>query len=171
MVKTCVICGAEFNSPPSAKKVTCSPECRSIRAAQAAKGSQRKWSAAAKRRRSEDPEIRRAMENLQKTGAAAAAALPEGQRGPQNRASKVWVLIAPDGQRIIVKNLLDWARNNYTLFEPDCNDPDAAAHRVASGFVCIASSMRGVKSRRRKASSYKGWGLAALPESKEGQDG
>lgn len=106
------------------------------------------------------------MAAIQPNGTAAAAAIPECQRGPQNRESKVWVLIRPDGQRLTVTNLLDWARQNYKLFEPACTDPDAAAVRVAKGFRAIASSMRGVKSRQRPVSTYKGWSLDDLPSGK-----
>lgn len=163
MIKHCVICGAAFQSPPSAKKVTCSPACRSIRAAQAARKAKRFWSQEARQRRAEDPEIRSRMEDMQTVGTAAALSIPEGQRGPQNRESKTWVLIDPSGNHIVVKNLLDWARRNYTLFEPADADPEKASMRISSGFKAIASSMRGVNSRKRPVSSYKRWGLYALP--------
>lgn len=97
---------------------------------------------------------------------AAAAAIPEGQRGPQNRESKIWILVRPDGQRFTVINLLDWARQNYKLFEPTCTDSEKAAVRITKGFTAIASSMRGVKSRQRPVSTYKGWSLDELPSGK-----
>lgn len=103
------------------------------------------------------------MKSLQKAGLEAAMAVPENQRGPQNRTSKLWILIDPLGNHVPVMNLLDWARENYTLFEPPCDDVDKAAYRVASGFRAIASSMRGVPSREHPVSSYKGWGLAKIP--------
>lgn len=70
----------------------------------------------------------------------------------------------PEGNHITVTNLLDWARKNYTLFEAPTDDIDAAAKRIQCGFGAIASSMRGVKSRKRRATSYKGWWLYRLPE-------
>ena len=82
----------------------------------------------------------------------------------------MWELIDPDGNHITVTNLLDWARNNYTLFEPPCDDVDAAAVRVSTGFRAIATSMRGARSRQRPVSSYKGWGLAGLPEKGDNHD-
>lgn len=167
MIKHCIICGAAFASPPSDKKVTCSPTCRSIRAAQSARTSKRTWSQEAKSRRSENPAVIEHMERLQPIGVSAALSLPEGQRGEQNRESKTWELIDPTGNHIVVKNLLDWGRKNYTLFEPVEADPEQAAMRISSGFKAIASSMRGVKSRTRQVSTYKGWGLAALPKDKE----
>lgn len=164
MIKYCIICGAAFESPPSAKKVTCSPACRSIRAEQAARTAKRTWSQGARDRRATDPAIAEHLAQIQPLGTASALARPEGQRGEQNRASKTWELIDPTGNRIVVKNLLDWSRKNYTLFEPVGADPEQAAMRISSGIKAIASSMRGVKSRTRQVSTYKGWGLAALPK-------
>lgn len=169
MIKKCVICGAVFQAPPSSKKVTCSAACRSKRAAEAARRGH-KWSDDARRRRASDPDVIDSLRHVSADGLAAAAALPEGQRGPQNRESKVWELIDPDGNHITVTNLLDWARNNYTLFEPPCDDVDAAAIRVSTGFRAIATSMRGARCRKRPVSSYKGWGLARLPEKGDKND-
>ena len=168
MRKTCVICGSEFEAPPSSKKVTCSPECRSKRAALSARKGH-KWSSDARARRSRDPLVQERMEKLQAVGAAAALELPEGQRGPQHRASKVWILVDPSGSKIEVTNLLDWARDHYYLFEPD-GDPDAAAHRIAAGFGAIVSSMRGCPSRRRAVYQYKGWSLAGAPAERENRN-
>lgn len=170
MIKHCIICGAAFKSPPSDKKVTCSPACRSIRAAQSARTVKRTWNQEAKSRRATDSTMIEHMEHLQPIGVAAALALPEGQRGEQNRESKTWELIDPEGNHIIVKNLLDWSRKNYTLFEPVDTDPEKAAMRISSGFKAIASSMRGVKSRQRPASTYKGWSLATLPIKEDTHD-
>ena len=167
MDKKCVICGATFKSPPSSKKVTCSPACRSVRAARSAKASNRRWSDEARRRRACDPRIQARMEELSPVGMALMRDLPDGQRGPHHRSSKIWELIDPNGQHITVVNLLDWSRTHYAMFEPDSLDPDASANRITKGFGAIASSMRGVKSRKRPVSSYKGWGLAMLPYDKE----
>lgn len=117
----------------------------------------RKFSESAKRRFSE----------FNQKGMEAAMKLPECQRGPQNRTAKIWVLIDPIGNRIPIVNLLDWCRENYTLFEPPCENIDKAARRVASGFRAIASSMRGVKSRKHPVSTYKGWSLEKIPIKKE----
>lgn len=166
-----MICGAVFQAPPSDKKVTCSPACRSRRAAMAAKASAgRTWSTEKKARRANDPDVIAKLASIQQIGSQAALAIPEGQRGPQNRESKVWELIDPDGNHITVTNLLDWARTNYTLFEPPCDDVDAAARRVSNGIMTIATSMRGARSRQRPVSSYKGWGLARLPEKGDKHD-
>lgn len=170
MDKTCVICGATFQAPPSSKTVTCSPECRSKRAAVSAKNCKRKWTPEAKARRAADVRVKSQFSSIQAAGAAAALTIPEGQRGPQNRESKIWTLIDPMGNKIVVTNLLDWARKNYTIFEPPCEDVDAAAERVSKGFRAIASSLRGVKSRKRPVYHYKGWGLDGPPSEKESKN-
>lgn len=170
MEKKCLICGAMFKAPPSSKKVTCSHACRSKRASLAATNSPRKWSAEAKLRRASDKDVLERIASIQQIGTAAALEIPDGQRGPQNRESKIWELIDPDDNHITITNLLDWARHNYILFEPPCDDVDAAASRVAKGFMAIASSMRRVKSRTRSVYHYKGWGLARLPEKGDNHD-
>lgn len=48
MIRKCVICGAEFDTPPSNNKRTCSPACSSAWRSQQHKGWHNKWSAAAK---------------------------------------------------------------------------------------------------------------------------
>ena len=171
--KICVICGASFEAPPSDKTVTCSPACRSARAKDSLKKRREEdptiWghSSKAYAARSSNPEWREAVKGYAQNASDAAMLLPEGQRGPQNRTAKNWILIDPDGAHIEVTNLLDWAREYYDFFEPDADDIDAAARRIASGFRAIAGSIRGVPSRKRPVSSYKGWGLYALPTSKE----
>ena len=170
MIKKCVICGREFSTPPSNNKTTCSTECRRKRAAIAAanrKGTVR-WSIESRERFSQklhsNPEIYR--EGSQK-GLAKAQSLPDSQRGPQNRESKIWILIDPSGNYVPVTNLLDWSRKNYTLFEPPCADVDKAAIRVSSGFKAIARSLEGKRNgNQRAAMTYKGWGLAKTPSPK-----
>ena len=93
-----------------------------------------------------------------------ANAMPESQRGPQNRNSKVWTLIDPDGNEVIVINLLDWARKNAHLFDAvhSAEEREHVATNIKSGFVQISRCMQG--KRKRPAYSYKGWGLAKPPE-------
>lgn len=168
--KKCVVCGEMFFSPPSAKTITCSPECRSVRASRAAKAARSRtpesflWSEETRKRRASDERLVEKLRENQRVAVKAAMAIPEGQRGPQNRTSKHWILLSPGGQQIEVKNLQDWARKNYTIFEPDCDDPEKAASRISGGFKAIAGYMRGVKSRTRPVTSYKGWGLYSLPD-------
>lgn len=164
ITQACVICGRLFDSYRSDNRVTCSDACRRLRAAKSAHDKPRKWGEDAKRRRAEDAAVKAQMDELQPRGVQAALAIPEGQRGPQNRESKIWVLVDPSGNQVPCTNLLDWARNNYRLFEPQTaeKDRDLAARRISHGFRAIASSMRGAPSYR-SLYHYKGWGLLSLP--------
>lgn len=162
MLKKCVICGAEFVAPPSAKKVTCSPSCRSERARRTHIGKSNVWSEEARERAKE-----RDHQNLA-NGTAAAMLLPEGQRGEQNREAKIWTLKSPTGEIIEVVNLLNWARIHALDFEPYTTDIDATANRIRCGFAAIVSSLTGAKSRKnREVGSYKGWQLVSLPREKK----
>lgn len=165
ITKPCVICGKLFDSYRSDNRVTCSDACRRQRAAKSSQENPRKWGEEAKRRRAEDADIKAQMDVLQPRGVQAALAIPEGQRGPQNRESKIWILIDPSGNQVPCTNLLDWARNNYRLFEPQTpeDECDKAAQRISSGFRAIANSMRGAPSCKRSVYHYKGWGLLSLP--------
>lgn len=163
MIKHCVICGAEFSTPPSNNKSTCSPACSSqwrakrhmgIRFQKGETGREKARAAAAK------------TGNL-KNGTAAALKQPEGQRGPQNRESKIWHLRDPDGTPVIAVNLLDWARHHTEDFgmEPT----EASAINISTGFRNIKRSMEGKLKRCGKpytVSSYKGWTLVAWGKNK-----
>lgn len=165
ITQACVICGRLFDSYRSDNRVTCSDACRRLRAAKSSHERPRKWGDEAKKRRAESDDIKAQMDELQPRAVQAALAIPEGQRGPQNRESKIWVLVDPSGNQVPCTNLLDWARNNYRLFEPQTPEVerDKAARRISNGFQAIASSMRGVPSYKRTVSHYKGWGLLSLP--------
>lgn len=96
----------------------------------------------------------------------AALALPEGQRGPQNRNAKIWHLRTPDGEPVVVTNLTDWARQHTADFGMEPTEASAAA--ISSGFRQIKRSMEG-KFRRANGqpctvSTYKGWTLVAWEE-------
>lgn len=173
--KICVICGASFFDPPSGGKTTCSPACRSKRAANARRsltGDQKiRWSPVSKAARRADPAVLEQMAEIQPAGRQAAARNPENQRGPQNRESMVWTIFAPDSDEpIVITNLRDWARRNYNLFEPGSDDIEASARRIAAGFQAIQQTLsgkRGSSSRQRGATSYKGWTMRSLPRNKE----
>ena len=133
MIRQCVICGAEFDTPPSSNKRTCSPACSAAWRSQQHKGRHNKWSASAKRNAAAAAEKTGNLAH----GTKAALALPEGQRGPQNRNAKIWHLRTPDGEPVVVTNLTDWARQHTADFGADggqrrCHflrlPPDQAIH-------------------------------------------
>lgn len=169
MIRHCVVCGAEFGTPPSNNKRTCSPDCSAVWRSRQHKGRHNTWSAAAKQN---------AAAAAKKTGnlahgTAAAMALPGGQRGPQNRSAKIWHLRSPGGEPVVAVNLLDWAREHAA----DCFDvepTDENAERIAAGFRQLKRSMEGKLRRKNGApytvSTYKGWTLAAVENKKESTD-
>ena len=173
--KQCVICGAPFFAPPSSKKVTCSAECRSKRAAKAsaANRGKRVWSPEKAAKRKADPLVKAQITSIQPSATAKAMENPINQRGPQNKESKVWTLYPPDSRTpIVVVNLSHWARENYDLFEPGSDDIEASARRIRAGFQAIAQTLagkRGYNTNRRGAASYKGWTMLSLPKDKEDQ--
>ena len=166
--RICPICGKSFPVSPSTKPVCCSYACgteyKHRRGSFKGGG---KWSLEKKLKRRADPNVKATMAVLQKTGLDAALALPEGQRGPQNREAKRWILIDPQGNYHMAVNLADWARKNRKYFFPDYVPEDLAARRICCGFGHIASTYRGAPSHRNKpASTYKGWRLAGIPQEK-----
>ena len=166
MIKLCVICGAPFQAPPSSKKITCSAACSSKRKAQSHKGVHNAWSEESRARLSKKRKAE-GYSDAAKHALSAAMALPEGQRGEQNRAAKYWVLIDPDGNVYHVTNLLDWARKNAHRFDnitPE-TDLNRVAHNIRSGFGGIVQSMLGRK--KHPCTTYKGWRLGDWPRDKQ----
>ena len=158
MRRRCVVCGAEFTTPPSNNKITCSAVCSRIRKSQTHKGKSNQW-AEGKREAARQAAARTG--NLQ-YGSAAALKRPDGQRGPEHREAKVWYLRDPEGNEVIAVNLLDWARQHTSDFGMEPTDHNAAV--IASGFRQIKRSMEGKRYRNGKlspVSTYKGWTLAA----------
>lgn len=154
-VKRCVVCGKEFEAPPSSKKITCSRECSKIRKERVHTGL--RWSVS-EEGRSHMKKEGAALERARETALAASAiasTIPEGQKGPQNRTCKVYVLKDPDNVLHTVVGLLPWARENYALFEPQSKEPQASAIRISSGFRAIIS--KSPSRINRPVSSYKGW--------------
>lgn len=162
--RTCVICGKQFQASPSDKEVCCSIACGVEYRRQRGTLGGAPWSLNAKLKRRADPQIQARMAEFAETGHAVAMSIPEGQRGPQNRESLLWILIDPQGGYHKAVNLTDWARKNRLLFFGPSVPEDVAAMRISKGFYAIASSMRGVPSRRgRPSMSYYKWRLAELP--------
>lgn len=161
MIRKCIICGAEFKTPPSNNKRACSPACSSQWRSKQRTGVSGKWCEAAKA----SARAAAAKTGNLKKGTAAAMKLPEGQRGPQNREAMIWHLRDPEGNPVVAVNLVDWARHHTKDFGMEDTDKDA--FNIASGFRQIKRSMEGKIYRNGKpcsVSSYKGWTLVAWEE-------
>lgn len=70
---------------------------------------------------------------------------------------RTWTLKSPDGQLVIVKNMVTWIRAHPEYFGSD----DRSVRRTYIAFKRIAHCMRLGSSRRI---SCKGWTIARLPE-------
>lgn len=168
--KICIICGNPFKIYPSDTKQCCSKKCGAALRTKNGKRGGTHWSLDAKERLRGSEAAAQARKEAGRKGLEAAAVIPAGQKGPQNRESLVWILIDPYGQYHKAVGLKDWARKNKNLFfSPDVSE-DVAARRIQSGFGAIAASMRGAKSRERRVQTYLGWRLAELPRPKRPGD-
>jgi hypothetical protein len=147
MIKHCVICGGRFTCPPSDKKVTCSPECRSERARRAKTAKGRKWSNKSK----ETLSTKGQTANL-KLGTSAALVSPLSGSFETNVNAKEWILVDPLGKEYHIRNLRLWCKNNASdIFN---REPD----QVRAGFSEIKRSMQG-KRPKAPVFTYMGWSL------------
>lgn len=152
--RICPVCKGLFPSPPSSNAVTCSKECSAQWKSLIHKGISNSWTYEAKARLSE----RGQTENL-KLGGAAAQQSPVAGRFETNQEAKIWILIDPSGNELIVRNLLLWAREHTELFNKPPGDKSAA--QIAAGFRAIAQTLAGT--RKTPAMSYFGWSLKCEP--------
>lgn len=161
MIKRCVICGKEFQSPPSDKVVTCSPECRSERARRAliARGNIFRTPEILKKIK-ESPKKKAHAREIQPLGKKAAMELPGGQKGIQNRTSKLWILIDPTGNKHAAINLLQFIRDNAESFGIKSDDKKSI-RSIASGFQAILRTISG-KNSGRPVYHCREWGLERL---------
>ncbi len=160
ITRNCVVCGKPFECYPSDNTVTCSKDCRRERQRRLVSSKPVKWSEEARQRAAEKGQT----QNL-KMGTAVAQASPIAGRFTSNQEAKIWVLIDPSGNEIVVRNLLLWAREHTELFEKPPGD--RSARQIASGFRAIAQTIagnRGTPGKRRGAMTYLGWTLKGLPE-------
>lgn len=159
MIKKCVVCGRQFDSPPSTNKITCSKECSLIRKSKNHRGKSNVWGKDARLRKS----AQGVTDNLRR-GTPAAKKSPRAGRFETNINAKTWVLKSPENVIVEVKNLKNWARNNTQLFGED--NTEEAAIKIASGIRQLKRSMEG---KRGPVSSYKDWQLISWGDSEMGK--
>lgn len=160
ITRKCVVCGKPFDCYPSDNRVTCSKDCRRERQRRVVKARPIKWGEEAKARASG----RGQTANL-KLGVSAAQQSPIAGRFETNQEAKIWTLVDPTGNEIVVRNLLLWARENTERFKKPPGDK--SARQIASGFKAIAQTLagkRGAPGKPRGALTYFGWSLKKLPE-------
>lgn len=158
--RKCVICGKPFDCYPSDNRVTCSKDCWRERQRRIVTARPVQWGSGARAKAS----ARGQTENL-KLGSAAAQASPKSGRFETNQGAKIWTLVDPAGNEIVVRNLLMWARGHTELFGKPPGDKSAA--QISSGLKAIAQTLagkRGAPGQARAALTYLGWTLKKPPE-------
>ncbi|MGN0608836.1 MAG: hypothetical protein ACI4J6_06490 [Oscillospiraceae bacterium] len=158
MIKKCVICGKEFQSPPSAKTITCSKECLSIRRGQVGRG--RKLSEQARANMSEAAKKKGYTENLKK-GTPASQKSPKSGRFETNINAKDWIIISPTGEQYECHSLINFIRKNPKLFDIDGSDKEV--YRISKGFYTIKRNTR----LNLRGQSYYGWTVEIPKNEKE----
>jgi len=110
---------------------------------------------------------RKTIENLKKANDALKIS-PNSGRFVSNNRAKIWTLVDPSGNEIVVRNLLLWARENAGLFGKPNNDKSAS--QISSGFKAIAKTLaanQNVSGKPTKAKTYFGWTLKEIPKKPE----
>lgn len=152
--KVCPICRKLFPSPESDKTVTCSKECSYEWKSRTHDGVSNKWSEESKAKKRELGQT----DNL-KLGTPAAMSSPIAGRFETNQEAKIWNLVDPSGNEIVVRNLTMWARENTERFGKP--EGGKSAKQIVHGFYAIAETLRGT--RKTPAMTYFGWTLKGLP--------
>ena len=164
--KVCVVCGKEFNAPPSGRKknlfsrnahLFCAPKAR--------QGTKHAWSDEAKKRyRQNAAHIQQAKEQVVEATKKSSKFARRAKRSHQNRECKVWILKDPFGNIHRAVGLRPWARSNYELFEPASTDIEATTNRIASGLYAVAATLCYNSPSRQNSptSTYKGWTVISV---------
>ncbi len=149
--KSCVICGKEFNSPPSDSTVTCSSKCRKEYAKIRRIG---KVHSAETRNKMSKKAQGRDLSLLQSIGTEAAKQSPNSGRFVTNKNAIDWHLISPGGKHYRFRSLNLWLRENgLELF--GCN-PDSREYRNVKSGLCNAKRAALGKGSYN-CCTYKGW--------------
>ena len=123
-------------------------------------GVSNQWSEESKAKKREQGQT-----NNLKMGTPAAMASPVAGRFETNQEAKVWTLVDPSGNEIVVRNLSMWARENTGRFGKP--EGDKSAEQIVHGFYAISQTLRG--KRKTPAMTYFGWTLKELPKEPEGE--
>lgn len=130
--KICVVCGKEFNNPPSGDTVTCSPECSRVN------------------RQNKKEEL---LEKLEKAHGVISTHPLTGPFETHIRATE-WKIQSPDGQIYECRNLKLWLREHADLL-------DGTVAQAWDGITKIKYSMQGKRknpSRQWKGWKLLEWG-------------
>lgn len=149
--KICVICGKEFEAPPSSKTVTCSIQCRRIRASKSATGREKSIE---EREKISKAAAGRDMTELQAMAIKAVSESPHTGKFETNINAKDWHLISPEGRHYFFHSLNFWMRENGENFF-GCKPDSREFHNAVSGLWGAKRAAQGKKTAR--CCTYKGW--------------
>lgn len=149
-IKSCIICGRNFESPPSSNKVTCCRECQIEYARRRKTGkpvpekTRKKISSASKWRD---------MSEIQRVGTESAKRSPKSGKFETNQNAIDWHLVSPEGKHYYFHSLKFWLRENCKeLFgcEPDSHE----FQNIRSG---LSNAKRAALGKNYPCCTYKGW--------------
>lgn len=156
--KVCPVCRKLFPSPASDKTVTCSKECSFEWKRITHERVSNQWNETAKERKRQEGQT----DNL-KMGTEAAKKSPIAGRFETNQEAKIWTLVDPSGNEIVVRNLSMWARENTERFGKP--EGDKSARQIVHGFYAISQTLKG--ERKTPSMTYFGWTLKDVPKEPE----
>lgn len=148
--KICIICGKQFDCPPSESTVTCSKECNKEYAKQRRIG---KKHTEETRKKIAEANKNRDLSAFQEKGTEAAKFSQKSGRFVTNVHAIDWHLISPEGKHYYFHSLQLWLRENgKELFgcEPDSRE----YNNVRSG---LTGAKRFLLGKNYPCCTYKGW--------------
>lgn len=161
--KICVVCGKEFESPPSGN-ITCSKECWRMYESNQRMG--RRHTEQTKKKISMKAKGRD-MSGIQKIGMEAAKASPNSGRYITNVNAIDWHLVSPEGRHYRFRSLRNWLRENgKELF--GCEPDSRGFYNVCSGLTGAKRAMLG---GTYPCCTYKGWQVIPTDGDYQNKDG
>lgn len=150
MIKKCIICGGEFKTSPSAKKVTCSNECRRKYAVIRSTG--RKKSVEEKKKIS-DAHKGKDTYQIRMLAIEASKVSPKSGKFETNVNAIDWHIVSPENVHYRFHSLNNWLRlHGEEHF--GCKADTQQFYNVVSGMSQVRRTALGKTSN---PSSYKGW--------------
>ena len=149
-IKKCIICGGEFKTSPSAKKVTCSTECRKKYAVIRSTG----------RRKTEEEKAKISSAHKGKDSytnrmlaVEASKKSPLSGKFETNVNAIDWHIVSPDNVHYRFHSLKNWLRINGEKHF-GCKPDTRKFYNVVSGMSQVRATMLG---KRPYPATYKGW--------------
>lgn len=153
-IRACPTCLTTFEALIKSRKIACSAPCAAELQAQGWASIREMWTGEGSKVRIARERRERAM-RLQPVGVAAAKLSPRSGRFASNINASAWIVVAPHGERIEVRNLRLWCSQNAHLFAPH------DWRNAYAGLRMVAAWLRG--KTVRQVSMWRGWSIAEIP--------